>query len=85
MKKRFKLRKTLQEIATRMGIEDLTQLTGQMKPGSKDQGYMELVNNQRRFVRGLLKLPVAEQQARINYFKRVIEETEAEDAAKVKT
>jgi hypothetical protein len=83
MKSKFKHRRELAELAEKMGLDDKAHLTGQIKPGTKEDAYFVLVNNQRRFVKGLLRLPLEEQQARINYFKRVIAEQEAADATKV--
>lgn len=81
MKAKYKFSKELAEIATRMGLEDKAEITGMIDAVTK-QPRFELVNNNRRFVRGLLRLPLSEQRARINYFKQVIAEQEAVDKAK---
>jgi hypothetical protein len=83
MKKKFKNRRKLQELATTMGLESSTVITGQQDPITQ-KPYYQLVNNQRRFVRGLLKLPLKEQQARIAELEKIISEQEALDALQVK-
>lgn len=82
MKSKFKNRKTFIELAEKMGLSDATQLTGQMKPGTTDQPYLTLVNNQRRFVKGLLRLPEKEQLFRISELRRIIAEQEAKESAR---
>lgn len=76
MKAKFQNRKLLQEMATRMGLYDETVLTAQEKPGTKE-AYFELVNNQRRFVRGILKLPLERQNLRIKVLEERILMAEA--------
>jgi hypothetical protein len=81
MKSRFKFKKELQNIAEQMGLEDEVILTGQVSEDTK-KAYFQLVNNQRRFVKGMLKLPLEEQASRIKELKRIIAEQALLDAAK---
>jgi uncharacterized small protein (DUF1192 family) len=81
MKTNFKNRRTFTELAERMGLYDTTDITGQIAPIT-NASRLELVNNQRRFIRGMLKLPMAEQTARIAQLREIIAKQEAEDAAK---
>jgi transcription antitermination factor NusA-like protein len=81
MKSRFKFKKQLQDIADQMGLTDETLLTGQVQEGTQ-KPYFQLVNNQRRFVKGMLKLPLKEQATRITELKRIIAEQALLDAAK---
>lgn len=81
MKPKFKFRKKLTELANRMGLIDETVLTVQKKPSS-DEGYYELVNNQRRFVKGILKLPLRRQELRIKAIEEAMLRAEAEQRYK---
>jgi len=83
MKKKFKFRKKLIELANRLGLSDDTVLTVQKKPHS-DVGYNELVNNQRRFVKGLLKLPLRRQELRIEALEKAMLRAEQEQLEKQK-
>lgn len=69
-------------MADRMGLYDETLETGQIKPGTKE-GYLELVNNQRRFVKGILKLPLDQQELRIKTIQERILMAEASHKAKL--
>lgn len=81
MKQKFKFRKKLIELANRMGLIDDTVLTVQKKPSS-DAGYNELVNNQRRFVKGILSLPLARQALRIKAIEEAMLRAEADQRFK---
>src|SRR6266853_609317 len=72
MKNKYRYRKDFQEVAEIMGIEDKTILAG-YEDEVTHQPRFELTNNARRFVKGLLKLPLGEQARRLN------ELTEAKD------
>lgn len=65
MKKKYRYRKALQLLATKLGLEDKTILAGVENEATK-QGSFQLINNNRRFVRGMLKLPLKEQLFRMN-------------------
>lgn len=82
MKAKFQNRKVLQEMANRMGLFDETVLTAQAKPGTQEP-YFELVNNQRRFVKGILKLPLDRQESRIKVIQERILMAEADHRAKL--
>jgi hypothetical protein len=84
MKKKNKYRKELQSLARDLGLLDEPVITGQIKPGTTDSPYFILVNNQRRFVKGLLKLPFAEQRERIERLRNIIAAEAAAEAAKAK-
>jgi len=75
MKKRFKNRKKLQELATKIGLQDSLQFISKRKPGT-DEAYFELVNNFNRFVKGTLALPLEQQNARIQALEAKIQEIE---------
>ena len=66
------MRKQLKEIGEYIGLTDETILTDQINPVTKKQ-YKELINNNRRFVKGMLKLDQKEQVFRINRIKAAIE------------
>ncbi len=83
MSKKNKFQKELVEIAEKLGLEDKAMITGQIKPGTKEEPFFILVNNQRRFVKGLLKLPLEEQESRIRQLRGIIAEQELADANKV--
>lgn len=82
MKKKFKFRKKLIELANRMGLLDVPVLTVQKKH-NQDEGYYELANNQRRFVKGLLKLPLRRQELRIQALEKAMAQAEKEAAEKL--
>jgi hypothetical protein len=81
MKSRFKFKSKLKNLAERMGLEDRAELTGQVQEIT-NKPYFQLVNNQRRFVKGILKMPVEEQARRIKELEKIIQEQEALDALK---
>jgi hypothetical protein len=76
-------KKILQEIANRLGLYNETLLTVQEDSVTK-KGKYELVNNHKRFVKGILKLPKAEQDARIGKLILKINEVESQAAAATK-
>jgi hypothetical protein len=81
MKKKFKYRKTFKELAETMGLFDEAIMAGMVDPVSKE-GYQILVNNQRRFVKGSLKLSLADQERNIKALKDVIIAQQQERQAK---
>lgn len=73
MKKKYKFRKELREIASSIGLEDQAVLATLEKPSTK-QLYFQLVNNNRRFLRSVLSLPLNEQRLRLSQLKQKINE-----------
>lgn len=81
MKKKYTFRKEFKELATTMGLFDEAMLAGMVDPVSKE-GYQVLVNNHRRFVKGSLKLPLAQQEQNIAALKDHIVHIQRERTAK---
>lgn len=82
MNKYNKYRKQLQELGEYIGLTDETILTEQINPITKKQST-QLINNNRRFVKGMLKLSQSEQLFRINRIKAAV--AEQKDAHKAFT
>jgi hypothetical protein len=80
MKKNSKNKAILSEIATRLGMQDEPLITIQPKSLVSKETKYELVNNHKRFVKGILKLPLAEQDRRIKLLLEKMDEFEAEQA-----
>jgi len=74
-------RKILQELANKMGLIDEAVLTVQENPVTKKISY-QLVNNHRRFVKGILRLSRAEQDARIEKLQKIVDEVETSNQQK---
>lgn len=81
MKKRYKYRKEFIRLAEKMGLQDETILAGMVNPVT-NEGYLTLINNQRRFVKGSLKLPLAQQKRNIELLKLRIAEADEAQARK---
>jgi len=81
MKNKYRYRKDFQEVAEIMGIEDKTILAG-YEDEVTHQPRFELTNNARRFVKGLLKLPLGEQARRLKEFRKIVYEVQTEEANK---
>lgn len=79
MKKKYKYRKELKEIANSIGLEDIP-ILATLEKGTTKQLYFQLVNNQRRFVRSVLSLPLEEQRLRLATLKHKINEAAFEKA-----
>lgn len=82
MKTKFKNRKRLINLANRIGLFDETVLTVQEDPVTKKAKH-ELVNNQRRFVKGILALPLDRQELRIKLLEERATMAEASHKAKL--
>lgn len=79
MKKRFKNRKEFIRIANELGLPDETVLAGMIDQVNK-KPFSILVNNQRRFVNGSLKLPMDQQSRNIELLNQKIVEVKAAKA-----
>lgn len=84
MKKKYKNRKEFIRLANEMGLPDTTILAGMINPVTK-QGFLTLVNNQRRFVKGSLKLTQEQQRRNMELLKNRIAQAQQEQAAKAAT
>lgn len=82
MKAKFQNRKRLIGLANRIGLFDATVSTVQEKIGTKE-AKDELVNNQRRFVKGILELPLERQNIRIQLLEERATMAEAAHRAKL--
>lgn len=80
MKKKYQFRKELQEIAKTIGLGNAPVLATLEKPHTK-QLYFQLVNNNKRFVKSVLSLPIEEQRLRLSLLKQKINEAALEKAA----
>lgn len=67
MKNKFKNRKALEDIARQLNMLDKVHHVTISDNVTKDQS-LRLVNNGRRFVKGMLKLSIPEQDAKIKLF-----------------
>jgi hypothetical protein len=77
MKNKYKYRKDFEALADRVGLLGDTVLTGQKKT-TLQEGYFVLVNNKKRFVKGLLKLSLDEQKNRLKELTDRVKMAEAE-------
>lgn len=77
MKNKFKYRKDFEALADRVGLLGETILTGQKKT-MVEEGFFILVNNKKRFVKGLLKLSLEEQKERLKLLEDRVKMAEAE-------
>jgi hypothetical protein len=82
MKNKFKYRKQFEAIAERIGLFNETHLTGQRKPGL-EEGFFILVNNKKRFVKGMLELPLKTQALRLQQLEERAKMAEAAHRAKL--
>lgn len=82
MKSKFKYRKQWIAIANELNMKDSQHHVAATDPVTK-RDYMVLVNNHRRFVRGMCELPLAEQEAKLKVFSEKMQELkQAQQAAK---
>jgi len=65
MKKRYKNRKRIEKMADRLEMADITNNVLVPNPITGEKVY-KLVNNRRRLVKGILALPLEEQERRLN-------------------
>lgn len=78
MKNRFKYRKAWEAVAEELGMVDRTVQAFTTNKDGKEHAL--LVNNFRRFVEGMLKLTLAEQEAKLKLFQEKMEEVKKEQA-----
>lgn len=79
MKSKYALRKNWEEIARQMGMEDKQHHVYVTDPSTKKDSK-QLINNFRRFVKGMLDLPLNEQYAKLALFESKMEAIKAEVA-----
>lgn len=79
MKSEYKYRKRWSAIANELGMKDKAHHVAATDAVTKED-HMILVNNHRRFVRGMCELPLAEQEAKLLVFAEKMAELKAEQA-----
>jgi len=79
MKPEFKYRKRWVAIANELGMADKAHHVAATDSVTK-QDHMVLINNHRRFVRGMCDLPLAEQEAKLVVFAEKMAELKAEQS-----
>jgi hypothetical protein len=76
MKPKYKFRKQWENIAKELGMSD-KQFHVAATDSITKRDHMVLVNNHRRFVRGMCDLPLAEQEAKLKVFAEKMTELKA--------
>jgi hypothetical protein len=80
MKSEYKYRKRWSAIANELGMLDKAHHVAATDSITKAD-YMVLVNNHRRFVKGMCDLPLAEQEAKLLVFAEKMAELKADQAS----
>jgi hypothetical protein len=78
MKSQLKLRKEWEKIAVALGMQNKTVQVA--TTNSQKLDHMLLVNNFKRFVKGMCALPLAEQEAKLKQFNDKLDELVKEQA-----
>lgn len=82
MKPQYKYRKEWERVAEELKMQDTQNHVAATDPVTK-KDYMILVNNNRRFVRGMCALPLEEQKAKLALFSnQMVELKEAQSQTK---
>lgn len=79
MKPEYKYRKQWTAVANELGMADKAHHVAATDPVTK-RDHMVLINNHRRFVRGMCELPLAEQEAKLLVFAEKMAELKVAQA-----